>query len=369
MKFTCTQENLNKHLSIVSHIASKNTTLPILSNVMFSVSDGALKLTSTNLEIGIHSVVRGSVDAEGTFTVAAKLLSDYVNLLPNEQVSLEVKENTLHIQCQNHKTKINGLSAEDFPLIPAVEAKHQIKIKSGEFKKSLMQVSFAASMDETRPEINGVYFQFLESKLTLVGTDGHRLSEKSFILDGENSIEADFIVPIRTIQEVIRGMGDLAEEDDVEIVIGESQVKFIFSGTEIVSRLVEGNFPDYKQIIPQNFQTTCRVPVGELVNLVKGAALFCRMGMNDISLTIEANTKELIVSSSNSSLGENVAKLSAEVDGMGNSIIFNYRYLLDGLNNIHTDKAELLLVDGQNAGLLKSEGKDNYRYVIMPIKK
>ncbi|TSC56495.1 MAG: DNA polymerase III subunit beta [Parcubacteria group bacterium Gr01-1014_18] len=368
MKFICTQENLAKALGIVSHIASKHTTLPILNNVQLKTENGILKLSSTNLEIGMHSLVRGRIEMEGAFTVNAKLLSDYVHLLPSDQVFLEVIDNVLHIQCKNQKTKINGQSAEDFPLIPQLEKKSVVSVAALGFKKALMQVLFASANDDTRPEISGVYFDFASNRLTLAATDGFRLAEKIIHLEKNVESERNLIVPFKTITELVRAVGDNLESDTLDIVMGDSQILFSFSGTEIVSRLIEGQFPDYRQIIPQSFRTRSTVSVSELANITKSASLFCRLGMNDVELTFEKETNKITVASTHSQIGENVSSIDTPVEGEPNKIIFNYRYLLDGLSVMDSGSVQILIIDSQNAGIFRPENSLDYSYLIMPIK-
>lgn len=182
MKFICTQENLNKGLTLVNHVASKNTTLPILNNVLLKIEDGTLKLSTTNLEIGMNCIIRGKVESEGEFTVQAKLLADYVNLLPKEQVELELVDNYLSIKCGKYKTKINGLKADDFPVIPNLPKEEIATATVKDFKNAVSQVIFAVANDDARPEISGVYFQFKGVELVMVTTDSYRLAQKHIML-------------------------------------------------------------------------------------------------------------------------------------------------------------------------------------------
>ncbi len=368
MKVICTQENLNKGLMIVNHVASKNSTLPILNNVLLEAKDGVLKLATTNLEIGINSIVRGRIEQEGSITITAKLLADYIHLLPNEQITLEVVDSVLHIQCEKHRTKINGVSSDEFPLIPQIEKKNHTVVNIVSFKKALSQVAFAAAHDDTRPEISGVFFNFDHQSLILAATDSYRLAEKKLGLDKPIESPQNAIVPVKTIGELLRSIDDQGESQNIEIILGDNQIKFSFSGTEIISRLIEGQYPDYRQIIPADFKTQCFVNVGQLSGLVKSASLFCRDGLNDIHLIFNAGDKELIVKSSNSQLGENISSIETEVNGDANDIIFNFRYLLDGLNVMGLEEVNIKLIDSQCPGLLTPKNDEEYRYIIMPIK-
>lgn len=368
MKLSCTQENLAKGLQIVNHLASRNTSLPILNNVLLEADDGMLKLTTTNLEIGIRCLVRGKIEVKGAFTVQAKLLSDYVTLLPADKVDMEMADNQLNIKCQNFKTKIRGVPAEEFPLIPSFDKKHTTQVKIPEFKKALSQVIFAVAADETRPEISGVYFNFRGNKLTLAATDSYRLAEKTVNLVSTLSDEVSVIVPARTLIELGRVLQEGLDENLLEIALSDNQALFSFDSVNIVSRLIEGQYPNYQDVIPNKFRTEAVLATQQFVKLVKTASLFCRSGINDVTVKLNDKGKEVEVASANSQLGENVSKSPAEVAGDTNEIVFNYRYLLDGLANIDQEKVELKLIDANSPGVLKAQGGSDYTYIIMPIK-
>jgi DNA polymerase III subunit beta len=367
MKFTCTQENLQRGLSIVNHLAGKNTTLPILNNVLIKAENGSLELSTTNLEVGVKCLVRGKIESEGSFTVQARLLSDYVNLLPSEPVSLELNDAELEVKCESYKTKVKGMSSEDFPLIASVDAKQSIQMPVPDFKEALSQVIFSVAMDETRPEISGVFFQLSKDGLTLASTDSFRLAEKILPLKHELEDES-FIVPYRTLQELNRILSDAGEEEPLTIRWTENQVSFEFDGIELISRLIEGQYPDYRQIVPTNFKTEFVVDAKELVQLVKSASLFCRAGINDVHFIANADSSTLEIKAANSQLGENKGSIGAEITGDTNEIVFNYRYILDGLANMKEKKVRLKLIDKHNPGLFLPEGQTGYTYIIMPIK-
>lgn len=368
MKLSCTQENLAKGLQIVNHLASRNTSLPILNNVLMEAEEGALKLTTTNLEIGIKCLVRGKIEARGSFTVQAKLLSDYVSLLPTDKVDMELSENQLNIKCQNFKTKVRGVAAEEFPLIPSFDKKHAAQVKIPDFKKALSQVIFAVASDETRPEISGVYFSFKGGKLTMAATDSYRLAEKVIGLVSAPEGELSIIVPSRTLVELGRVLQDGLDDNLLEISLSDNQILFTFDSVTIVSRLIEGQYPNYQDVIPNKFRTEAVLPTQQFVKLVKTASLFCRAGINDVTVKLLENPKEIEVFSANSQLGENVSRAAAEIEGQANDIVFNFRYLLDGLANIDKDEVELKLIDANSPGVLRAKGGSDYTYIIMPIK-
>jgi len=383
MKISCTQENLNQGLFVVSHIASKNTALPILNNVLIQAQENTIKLSATNLEIGVSCVIRGKVEEEGDFTVQSRLLADYINSLPKERIDLsvasEIKENqdqTLSVSCKNNSTKVKGQPAIDFPLIPQIEKKNPYILSSKNLRQAVAQVVFAVSISETRPEISGVLFNFSGEKLVLAATDSYRLAERSVGLEKKSSsVPQRVIVPTRTLQELQRILGSfkdpaaISEIEEVEIYLAENQILFVLGNIELISRLVEGQYPDYQQIIPQQSNTKAVLNISEFVNATKTTSLFARSGIYDVNLEFTPDKKEVSISSANNQLGENTSKLSGEFSGKENSIVVNYRYLLDGLQNIDSDEVEVNIIDGNSPCVLKPSGKGgNYLYIIMPIK-
>ncbi len=370
MKITCLQENLNKGFFIVSHLAIGNSTLPILNNILLKTEKGILVLSSTNLEIGIQTQIRGKVEREGSFTVPSQILSNYINLLPKDQITLELVENQLNIKCKNSKTKIRGLSAEEFPLIPKIEKRNGYKIMANDFKKALQQVIFATYQDESRPEISGVLFNFnypQEGVLTLVGTDSYRLTEKKLeIKEFSKKENIKVIVPRNTIQELLRIL--TLENDILDIYLSENQILFYFNETELISRLISGKYPDYQQIIPENYKTKVVIEKNNFIKVVKGASLFSQSGINDIILDILPSENKVILSSLNNQLGEYKSEIEAEIEGMENKIVFNYRYLLDGLLNIDDNEVKLEFINNTSPGILRPMEDKSYLYLIMPIK-
>lgn len=368
MKFTCTQENLNRGLNLASHIANRNTTLPILNNVLIKATGGVINLSTTNLEIGIAAQLRGKVEKEGEFTVQAKLLTDYINLLPRENVELELDDQTLYLKCGKYKTFIKGVAATDFPLIPEMERKESVTLKSGDLKNALGQVVFAVALDESRPEISGVLFSFSGKTLTIVGTDSYRLAEKKVKLNSSTAEDKKLIIPLRTLQEVHRILIDSPDEE-ITIYLNDNQILFKLNNeVELTSRLVEGQYPDYQQIIPTMSKTKAKVRTAELNRVVKSVSLFCKPGINDVKLDFKTDKNELVVSAVNSAVGENLVTVEAELTGDDNEAVFNYRYLLDGLNNLDSEEIEIELVSAATPGLIKPVKRDDYLYIVMPIR-
>ena len=363
MKLSCTQENLNKGLGIVSHIANKNNNLPILNNVHIKANKNGLILTTTDLEIGIKVFVRAKVDEEGEFTVGAKLLNDFIALLPRENIDLELEDNAILIKSQRQKTSVKGVDAEDFPLIPDIEKENEVEINVLEFKRALSQLIFAASLDSSRLEINAVNFNFFKDELVLVATDSYRLAEKKLKISNEQ--EKSLIVPLKTIQELVRILSD-QEKQTIKLYFNENQIMFVFDGVELISRVIDGAYPDYKQIIPEKFITSAKCAKDKLIPAIKSAALFCKQGINDVRLSFANN--EIVVAAASSGLGENIISVPAEISGEENDIVFNYRYLLDGLLNLGVQDLCLKINNNSTPGLLTPDKHDDYLYLIMPIK-
>ena len=370
MKITCLQENLNKGLFMVSHLAGGTSTLPILNNILLKIEKGVLNIISTNLEIGIQTQIRGKVEKEGSFTIPAQLLSNYVNLLPNDQVTLELEDNQLIIKSKSSKTKIRGISAEEFPLIPKIDKSDAYKVKVEDFKKALQQVIFSVYQEESRPEISGVLFSFNHPKageITFVATDSYRLAEKKINFKEhakKDNIKA--IVPKNTIIELLRILD--GEDEFLDIYLSENQILFSNDKTELVSRLISGQYPDYQQIIPQNYKTKAVINTENLIKIVKGASLFSQSGINDINLEILPKANKIVISSINNQLGEYNSEVEAEIEGEENKIVFNYRYLLDGLLNIDEDEVKLEAINDASPGILRQVENKDYLYLIMPIK-
>ena len=373
MRFISLQENLKNCLNIVGHITTKNINLPILNNVLIKAENGNIELVSTNLEIGIVCQLRGKIESEGRFTVDSKLITEYVNLLSGgAKVVLEEKNNELKVECGNYKTKIKGESPKEFPLIPTIAKSGYYSCKIEELKKSLNSVVFAVSTSENRVELTGVLFSFSKNKLNLAATDSYRLAEKEISV--KNSDAADdckIIVPAKTIQELLRILNnfsgdDLKTEPELKFFLADNQILFTIDSVDLISRLINGHYPDYKQIIPAKSQTEVLAERAELVRAVKAAALFSKTGINDVSLQFTKN--KIIVSAFSGASGESQVEVEAEVSGGDNEITINYRYLLDGLNNIDSDRVKISLLNSNTPCVLRPEKENGYLYIVMPIR-
>lgn len=367
MKIECIQENLNKGLIIASHIVNKNTSLPILNNVLLEAENDELKITSTNLEIGIEVNIRCKIDNPGKIVVPAQLFSNYISTLPLKNINLESEDNKLNISCDKFNTKLNILSAEEFPIIPEITKKNKYSLKSNELKDILSRIITSVSNNNPRPEINGVLFNFEEDKLVLAGTDGYRLSEGKIKLVNENNISEQVIIPLFTAQEVDKILQN--ESSEVNIYTSDTQILFEFENTKLISRIISGNYPDYKQIIPEQFKTEFSIVKNEFLSIVKNISLFADKNINDIKISVKDN--KVNIESKNNESGENNYELETEVKGEENSIIFNYRYLEQALNNISSKNIKISILDANNPALIygvENNEQDIYKTIIMPIR-
>ena len=331
MKMVCTKKNLNTGLVIASRVIGSGNTLPILNNILFKTDEGRLKLSSTNLEMAINTWVGGKIEEEGEITVPARLVNDYVNNLIADKITISSKNQTLFLEAEKANTHIKGLSPEEFPLIP--------QVKEGGFAK-------------------------IEGKnLVLAATDRYRLAERKVELASEVATPRQIIVPARTVNELARILGDgLAD-----IYLTDGQICFKTMDTELVSRLIEGQYPDYKQIIPKNFSTEAEVEKDQLIQSLKGASLFASEN-NNIELDLNPQNKQIMIKSQSAQVGDSEIRLDAKFNGQKNSIIFNYRYLLECLNNLTDEKVVLKIINSSSPAAIAPVGRENYLYIVMPIK-
>jgi DNA polymerase-3 subunit beta len=368
MKFTCLQENLLKGLNIARQSSSRATTLPVLQTFLLQGKQGSLTISSTNLEIGIRVHIRGKEDSEGAICIPQDTLLAYIRNLPQDKLNLNVENDELTIeQGQDIQAKFKGIIAEDFPNLPEIELENQISINSNDLKQGLKTVYGSLPKNEFRPEISGVYLAKKDNQLIFVGTDGFRLSEKKINLNNLDVEDFSVIIPSKTVAEIIRVL-DLLDETEVNIQFGSSQIKLIADTVEIISKLIDGNFPQYEGLIPQTFRTTFDCDSHELVQAIKLSSVFSQNAVNDVKLYLQ-DDKNLNVSSSDSQTGSNKTKLPVHITGdTGITITFNYNYLLDGIQLFKDGAIQFHLNDTDSPVILKSDENSDFYYLIMPIR-
>src|SRR3989339_195872 len=377
MKLSCTRDNLHQGLSITSHLMTKNVNLPILQNVLVKAEGGMIRFSSTNLEVAVNCTVRGKVDEPGEYTIPSKLFFDYVSLLPNETIRIEADDQSAQVECGTYKTKINGLTSSEFPLVPRVQGELSVQIPVDDFKKALSQVLFSVATNESRPELTGICAKFKkgdgESLLTLASTDSYRLSESTLPLISQVDQEETVIFPARTLVEVNRILSvfkdDVESPSSLTVQLSENQVVFVFGPVEIISRMIEGYYPDYQQIIPSTFQTEAVVDRTDFIKSIKTASLFSRTGLYDVTLEFFPDKQQIHVKALDANRGKNTTICMGNLSGQTNNVTVNYRYLLDGLNAMTSEQIQFQMIDASNPCLILPKGShESYRYVVMPIR-
>ncbi len=373
MKFVCTKENLQYVLSLVTPLTGKNTNLPILNNLHFVVSDSKVEVVATNLEVAVRAVLRAKIEKTGAFTVPAKTFSDYVHLLSDNQVEVEMVDNELLVTSGSSRTKIKGTSADEYPVIPDIEETHGYTISAPALKHALAKTVIAVAKNEIRPELSGVYFGFFTERysgLLLAATDSYRLAETRLVVEqGTDVVQS--IVPARAIFEMIRllTLGESADgESKARLWVSENQIALRYDGFEMTARLIDGRYPDYAQIIPANFKTIATFPTDVMVNKIKAASLFATSGVNAVSFDLNAEGKTVGVSSTSTQTGEHSSEVDADVQGEENSILLNFRYVIDGLQQMETDEVGFKVNSGDSPCLFQPKNSADYLYIVMPIR-
>jgi DNA polymerase-3 subunit beta len=362
MKLKVTQENLNKALGLVARVASTRGTLPILSNVLLKIADNRLSIAATNLDIAISCYLGAQVQTEGSLTVPARLLQDFIGSLPAGVIELEQEDQRLKVTTDSYKSVINGVSAEEFPVMPAIENGQSWSVSGPILKQGLQQVLMAASNDESRPVLTGVLFHTVDGVLYAAATDSYRLAEKRLT---ELAVEVKLLIPATALHDVLRIINDYSGE--VSVMSDDQQIQFRAGDVELVARLIEGNYPDYRKLIPASFATTATMPRAELVNITKVSSLFARESAGSIVISVDEPSESIWIHAVASQLGENNATAKIEANGTG-AITLNSRYLLDGLQAMDGKQIKLGFNGKLEAALLSNPESDDYLHIIMPLK-
>ena len=373
MKLSCLQVDLNKGLAIVGRAVATRTTLPITNNILLTADESRLKLAATNLEIAISYWLGAKVEEEGAITIPARLLTDFVNSLPNEQIDLNLssRTRTLELKCARSEARINGVEAEEFPPIPSIEEGVATTIDPEALRLAIAQVVFAAATEETRPVLTGVHCQFYGDTLTLAAADGFRLAVHKAPLSQPVAEMTEVIIPARTLNELQRLISD--EEEPIEITISPngSQVLFRLKGVEMVSQLIQGTFPNYTQLIPQSYVTRAEIGLPDFLKATRTASIFAREGSAIVRLQItpgeELAPGKVVLSARAEEVGDNVGEVDAIVEGEEAKIAFNNKFLADVLGILHEDKVILETTNPSSPGLIRPVGTDNYIHVVMPM--
>lgn len=362
MKLQVTQENLTRALNNVARVASNRNALPILSNVLIKTVNNRVSVAATDLNIAITHYIGSKVNQEGSITVPARLMQDFIASLPSGVIDINVEETKLHIKSDQYNSTINGTPADDYPVMPKIKNGTTWSVPSSSLKKSLQQVVLAASNDDARPILTGLFFHTEKGSLYIAATDSYRLAEKKVTSLKE---EVNLLVPATAMQDLLRILGD--DDEEVTVTHNDQQVLFTVGDIELVTRLIDGNYPDYRKLIPAKFSTSATLPKSELVNITKVSSLFARESAGSVTLDLDEEDNKVSIRSIASQLGENTATANADVSGTA-SITLNSRYILDALGAV-SDQDVVISFNGKLEPCVIRGTKDkNYLHLIMPLK-
>ncbi len=375
VKLACKQDELQRALSHVSRAVSRKSTLPVLSNVMLKTGDSSLKLAATNLEIAITASIPSEVDAEGETTVRADLLTEFVSSLPNDSVKFELDTagQSLALECARSKAHIKGIAADDFPELPRIEdGQTTARIDPQVFREMIGQVAFAAATDDSRPVLAGVLCEFQGGKLTLAAADGFRLSVRSAELTEQAGDDLSIVVPARSLQELARIVADQEDPLDLWVTPNQSQLLARSGAIEFLTRLIDGHFPDFRQIIPQQWETRAVIGREDFLSAARRAKLFAQSNNDIVKIQVQPGEEELDpgvarISAQAAETGDNEDSVEASIEGEQAQIAFNGRYLTDILSVIRTGDVALEMTSSNAAGVIRPVGDTEFTHVIMPM--
>ena len=372
MKIEILKNNLKNGLEVVEKIAKKNLTLPALSNVLLSCESNFLRLDTTNLETSISWWVLAKIEEQGKIAIPATFFSSLVNLLKEEKIQLRSQDKNLILETKNQTTQIQGIDPEEFPIIPKIEKEEIVKISNKKLLEILSQIIEIPSISQIRPEISGIYFSFKKDLLKVVGTDSFRLAEKTIILKGEIKKEVSFILP----QDAVRELINILSQEDGHTIIYFSPNQILFenideetshSRVQVLSRLIEGEYPKYQEIIAKKYKTQIIIKKDDFRNQLKQAGLFGGK-ISEVKLVIKPKSDQLKIYSESPEVGKNESYLPIKIKGEPIEVSFNYRFLISGLQNIKSSEVIFELNGEDGPGVLKPVGDESYIYVSMPIK-
>jgi len=379
VRISVLQENLAKGLAIVARAVATRSTLPVLSNILLETDQSQLKLSAMNMEIGINCWIGAMIEEEGAITVPARLLSDFVASLPKERMDMElnVRTQTLHLRCARNEANIKGIDASEFPIIPTYRRETGLpatELPPDKFRRMIDQVAFAAASDESRPTLTGVYTRLDGERLRLVATDGFRLAVRSTLLEEPAPAAVGVIVPARALTELSRILGavELGEDDGVQVTITEArnQIMFHLPGVDLVSQLIEANFPDYNKIVPSTYNTRVVVNTAEFLKAMRLSYLFARDAANIVRLSVvPGDPGKIVLTATSNEMGDNEAEVDALVEGESVQAAFNAKFMIDVLSVVETPEVSVVLETNQSMSpaAIRPIGDENYVHVIMPM--
>jgi DNA polymerase-3 subunit beta len=373
MQVTCLRENLSRGLANVSRAVASRATLPVTQNVLLEGDNGQLKLTATNTEISISTWIGAQIEGEGSITVPARMLTDFVNSLPGQTVKIDFQNDPVGVivTCDKFNGTINGISAEEFPPIPTVEGGSSVTIPADTFRGALERVVFAAATDDSRPVLTGVKVELADDSFTLAAADGFRLAVETGKLGTSVETEVGVIVPAKTLSEVERLLGDGSSSVELSIDANGRSAKFRLDTSEIVTALVQGTFPDYEKLIPTSYGTKATVDLSSMVQATRAASIFARDGSGIIRVIVSPGEDDgagaVKVISRAEEVGSNENELDAKVEGEETKVAFNSKFLMDVLNVMNGDDVDLETTTPSSPGVFRSEKHQGYTHVVMPM--
>lgn len=370
MRVSCLQEILSKGLNTVGRAVPTRTTLPITQNVLIQTDRGMIKLSATNLEIAISTWVGAEIQSDGEITVPARLLTEFVNSLPNDRIDLEgsIEPQSLTLKCNRHDARIVGTAAAEFPPIPQVDGNVLVKLDPQDLRVAISEVAFAAATEDSRPVLTGLKIELEGSKFTFASADGFRLAVHTGVLREPVEEPTQIIIPARTMMELNRLLSD--QEDLIELRIDSSrgQALFRLKNVELVSQLIQGTFPNYAQLIPERFTTRASLPVQDLLRATRTASVFARDGAGIIRLHVQPGSPGTIqIIARADEIGENAVDMDANVEGEEAKVAFSSKYLMDVLGVISKDEVAIEVTTPSSPGVFRPLNSQNYVHVIMPM--
>lgn len=371
MQFSCNQDTFSKYLNIVSRVVGNKPGLPILSNVSFESKEGKLILKTTDLELSITTWIGADIKEDGVVTVPAKQLAEFVNSIPEEKVDIEVVKQNFNISTSNNSASFNTMPSDDFPNIPTIEKDdHIVRIKKTDLVSSIDRVAFAAATDDIKPVLTGVKVEVDDDTVSFVATDGLRLSKQSIKVE-KGSKKKNFLVPVRAFLELSYVVSALDTDEEwvyIYMLEDKNQVLFRFADVDLISRLIDGEFPEYKQIIPTGFKTRCGIKKNELVNSIKIINIIARSVLgNKTILDINSKDGKITLSATQSDLGKNQSNLSCSAEGEDIKIAFSAKLLGDILSHLNSEEIVFECSEAVRPGVFKIEGDESFVHLVMPM--
>ncbi len=372
MKVSCSQEDLSKGLAVVGRAVATRAVLPITNNVLIATEGSRLRLAATNLEIAISCWIPATIEKEGTVTIPARLVTDFVNSLPSGQqiaMALSPRSRSVELRCARHEAHISGLDPADFPAIPKITDGMNVKVKPGDLRLAINQVGFAAASEESRPVLTGVHAEFEGEQLTLAAADGFRLAVRKVALAKVVDTKMAIIIPSRSLTELNRLISEQEEPLELTVNSQKSQVLFRLRNVEMVSQLIQGTFPNYSQLIPKSYSTRAVIKLSEFLRATKSASIFARDGSGIVRLQImpKDGKGKIAISARAEEIGDNMGEVDATVEGEEAKIAFNSKYLMDVLGVIAKEEVALETTTSSSPGVIRPVGDESYIHIVMPM--